>query len=90
VKVRPAEKDRRAGTVKLLFYTKREQFTLVASTERGAWLNTLFGRITPDQRDLMSLQALQEDFEKKFSSAFSSFLRSREWKTLREKGLLLI
>jgi len=33
---------------------------------------------------------LKRDYEKRFSPPFQSFLRSREWKTLREKGLLLI
>jgi len=33
---------------------------------------------------------LKRDYEKRFTSPFRSFLRSKEWKILREKGLLLI
>jgi hypothetical protein len=38
----------------------------------------------------MPLEELKRDYEKQFSSTFESFLKSAEWRALREKGLLLI
>ena len=75
---------------RLLFTTKTESFTLITTREIGEWLNNNFPRFSAQNAALMSLEELKRDYEKRFSPPFQSFLRSREWKTLREKGLLLI
>jgi len=75
---------------RLLFTTKTESFTLITTREIGEWLNNNFPRFSAQNAALMSLEELKRDYEKRFSPPFQSFLRSKEWKTLREKGLLLI
>jgi radical SAM superfamily enzyme YgiQ (UPF0313 family) len=78
----------RKGT--LVFYTKIESFTLTVNREVGEWLSNIFNRFSAQNKALVSLEELKRDYEKRFSAPFQSFLRSREWKTLRERGLLLI
>ena len=72
------------------FTTKTGSFTLVTTTEIGEWLNTNFPKYSAQNTALLSLEELKRDYEKRFSSPFRTFLRSREWKILRENGLLLI
>ena len=85
-----AKKGTPMGKSRLVFYTKTESFTLATSAETGEWLNNVFNKFSIQNPELMSVEELKQKYEKQFSSSFKSFLRSREWKTLREKGLLLI
>jgi Radical SAM superfamily len=76
---------------KFVFYDRMENFTLLfTTTEMGEWLNTIFARFSIRNPELISLEELKQNYEKQFSSSFESFLKSNEWRTLREKGLLLI
>ncbi len=75
---------------KLVFYNKMENFTLFTTTGMGEWLNTIFTRFSIHNPQLISLEKLKQSYEKRFSYSFESFLKSHEWRTLREKGLLLI
>ncbi len=86
----PAKKGAPGRKGRLVFYTKTESFTLITNTEIGEWLKNGFPRFSAQNTALLSLEELKRDYEKRFSSPFQSFLRSKEWKTLREKGLLLI
>jgi radical SAM superfamily enzyme YgiQ (UPF0313 family) len=86
----PTKKGKEAGKSRLVIYNKTGTFTLITSTAIGDWLNTLFDRFMIPDQELLSLEEMKESYEKHFSSSFGSFLRSREWKRLREKGLLLI
>ena len=86
----PARKGKQARKSKFAFYTKRGNFTLAIDAETGEWLNKMFERFSIQRRKLMLLDELKQNYEKHFSSNFESFLVSPEWKTLREKGLLLI
>ena len=78
------------GKTKLVFHTKTEKFTLTTNRETGEWLNGVFERFLLQNQELLSLEDLKKDYVKKLSASFETFLASREWKTLREKGLLLI
>jgi hypothetical protein len=90
LQVDPAKKRNKAGDVKFIFYSKTETFTLSTTGEFGAWLNTVLSRSSLQHSTFMTLEELKPEYEKQFSAAFGTFLRSRDWKTLREKGLLLI
>ncbi len=85
-----AKTGKQAGKSRFVFYTKSERFTLITNAEIGDWLNGIFERFFVQNQELMLLEELKQDYEKHFSSSFESFLKSHEWKTLREKGLLLI
>jgi len=84
------KKEKKARKGKLVFYLKTENFALSTSAEMGEWLHNVFDKFTIQNSELLLLEELKQDYEKQFSSPFTSFLRSREWKILREKGLLLI
>jgi hypothetical protein len=73
---------------KFVFYDRN--FTLFTTTETGEWLNTIFAGFSLRKPELISLEELKQNYEKQFSSSFESFLKSNEWRTLREEGLLLI
>jgi hypothetical protein len=84
------KKGKRAKKSKLVFYTKTENFSIATSAETGEWLHALFNKFSIQNSKLMLLEDVKESYEKQFSTPFLSFLRSKEWKTLRGKGLLLI
>ncbi len=86
----PAKKGKPAGRGKFVLYTKREVITLSTTSEIEAWLNRIFAAFSPENPELLTLEDLKRDHKKHFSSSFDSFLKSREWNLLREKGLLLI
>jgi len=86
----PAKKGDQERKGNLVFDARTESFTLSVDREIGEWLNNNFPRFSAQNSALLSLEELKRDYEKRFDATFHSFLRSREWKTLREKGLLLI
>ncbi len=83
-------KRKRVSKGKFLFYGKRENFTLSTPREIGEWLNEIFEKFSILNSELMSLEKLKQNYEKRFDSSFEAFLKSPAWKTLREKGLLLV
>jgi hypothetical protein len=83
-------KGKQVRKSKFVFYTKTESFALSTSAEMGEWLNNVFNKFSIQNSELLLLEELKQNYEKHFSTPFTSFLRSREWKTLRGKGLLLI
>ena len=85
-----AKKGDPGRSCKLVFDGRTESFTLNTREEIGAWLTDNFERFSAQNAALCSLEELKRDYEKRFDSPFQSFLRSKEWKILREKGLLLI
>jgi hypothetical protein len=86
----PAKKRDAGRKGKFVFYTKTESFTLTIDREIGEWLSNIFPGFSAQNTALLSLEELKRNYEKRFSASFRSFLRSKEWITLREKGLLLI
>jgi hypothetical protein len=85
-----AKKARGAGKSVFIFYNRTEKVAVTADAEIGEWLNKLFEGFLIQNPELMLLEELKQQYEKHFSSSFEPFLRSPEWKVLREKGLLLI
>jgi hypothetical protein len=83
-------KGKRVRKGKFLFYGKRENFTLSTPMGIGEWLNEIFEKFSVRNSELMSLAELKQNYQDRFSSPFEAFLKSPEWKTLREKGLLLV
>jgi radical SAM superfamily enzyme YgiQ (UPF0313 family) len=79
-----------AARSKFAFTTRTEHFVLSTSAETGEWLYSVFRRFLIQNSELLSLEELKHDYEQHCISPFSSFLRSREWKILRSKGMLLI
>ena len=90
LQIDPAKKRNKAGEDKFVFYSRTETFTQSTTGEFGVWLSAVLSRSSLRHPTFMTLEELKPEYEKQFSSAFGAFLRSREWKTLREKGLLLI
>jgi hypothetical protein len=92
-RVVPLDQNRtgkQAGKNSLAFYHKTGKFSISVPADVGEWLQTVFDRSSFRNTNLPSLEDLKAEFERKFSSTFESFLKSREWRTLRENGLLLI
>jgi radical SAM superfamily enzyme YgiQ (UPF0313 family) len=84
------KKGKKTGKSKLVFHTRVESHVLITAPDTGEWLHAMFGRFMPTNSELMPLEELKQKYETRFSTPFGSFLRSHEWRTLREKGLLLI
>jgi hypothetical protein len=75
---------------RLVFYYKTGSFTLTVNMEIGEWLDKVLDSISVHSAEPILLSDLKKNYEKQFDSSFSIFLRSKEWKTLRMQGLLLI
>jgi len=90
VQAHPAKKGNRAGEDTLVLHSRTVPFTVSTTSGLGAWLNTVVSRSSPQHAKLLTLEDVKREYEKQFSTAFGTFLRSKEWMTLREKGLLLI
>jgi len=84
VKGRPGTKDAFA------IYTKTGRYTLTSNRALGEWMIDKIPMFSPQNSSLITLEYLRRDYETHFSTPFRSFLRSKEWKTLRDNGLLLI
>ena len=84
------KKGKQAGKDRLVFYTKTERFEIATDVELGKWLHAMFERFSIQSPELMLLDELKQGYEKQFSSLFDSFLKSAEWRKLRERKLLLI
>jgi hypothetical protein len=85
----PKGKKRTSGG-SLVIHAKNGQIAMPASTERAAWLGSMLERCSLKVSEAVSLEDLKQGYENRFSSAFGPFLRSPEWKALRENGLLLL
>lgn len=85
----PVKKGKREGKI-LVFQNKTDHFTLAPAPAVGEWLEHIFPEFLPGAGEVMTLEDVQKDYEKKLSLPFDSLLRSPEWKLLRRKGLLLL
>jgi hypothetical protein len=84
------KKGKKTGKSKLVFHTRVEGRILIIAPDTGEWLHDMFDRFMPANSEPMPLEELKQKYEVRFPTSFGSFLRSHEWRTLREKGLLLI
>jgi hypothetical protein len=84
------KKGKKTGKSKLVFHARVESYAVVIAPDIGEWLHDMFDRFILTNSELMPLEAFKQKYEARFHTPFGSFLRSHEWRTLREKGLLLI
>lgn len=78
------------GIAILSFYDKKKEWGFETSIALGQWLDSIFAKLVIDTHPPLSFKALKEDFERNQLEDFQGFLRSFEWKQLRENGLLLV
>jgi len=74
----------------LFFFHKTGKLSVSVSSDVGEWLQTVCEQSSVRNKELPLLEDLKAQYERKFSSSFELFLKSREWRALRENGLLLI
>lgn len=85
-----AGKGKQSPKSNLVFHTRTDSFALATTIEVGEWLEKMFHRFSIEKAELMTLGELKEDYAKRFGASFDAFLKSREWKILRERGLLFV
>lgn len=85
----PAGKKGLAGS-SIVIHGKNGTIEIYTSAERTAWLGSILERCSVQAFEVIALEDLKRDYESSFSSAFVPFLKSPEWKILRENGLLLL
>lgn len=90
VQSEPARDGKRIKTAALVFHNKTDTFTLNTSPEIGEWLRDVIRGSSPGNSKALLMEEVKQMYETRFSMPFDVFLRSSDWKTLREKGLLLI
>lgn len=74
----------------LTFYEKAEDFQVKTTASIGQWLFDTLQQITPENKDIVTLQQLEDSFPADAHLTFGEFINSPSWFTLREKGLLLL
>ena len=73
----------------LTFYEQAEDFEVATSPPVGAWLHELLGGLSRDYARPLTLRDAAASFPAA-GGAWEAFLLSPAWRTLREKGLLLV
>jgi hypothetical protein len=87
----PPGKKSRQGKGGLQFRTRAEEFFVNADSAMADWLQKCLEQALPGNREQMSLEAWKLSYEQKiFPSPFETLLRSAEWRSLRQNGLLLL
>jgi hypothetical protein len=74
----------------LTFYGKTEDVEIKVSPEIGRWLLAYFPRMSVTTEQPVLLKELMQSFPASDTFSFEAFLESHTWKTLREKGLVLV
>jgi radical SAM superfamily enzyme YgiQ (UPF0313 family) len=84
------KKGKTIERAKLLFYEKREDFTLKTSKELAEWWMEIFPKIALESEEILTLNQLKESYLLKIGDDFQQFLESYFWKELRKRDLLLL
>ncbi|MBT2559005.1 radical SAM protein [Hymenobacter sp. ISL-91] len=82
------ETGKKSGRAVLTFYEQAEDFELKLPAALGPWLHNLLIRLSSDYDTKILLKDAARDFPA--GLAFAQFLESEAWRTLREKGLLVL
>jgi hypothetical protein len=89
--VHPSERARKKGTgSSLVIHAKSGTLEIVTNAERAAWIGSMVERCSVQTSEAITLEDLKRDYESNFAADFGHFLRSSDWKMLRENGLLLL
>ena len=76
--------------VELIFYNRSEDWLIELPEDIGKWLYSQFAFLIIDFQKPVFYSELISNFESSFNYNFSDFSNTIAWKTLREKGLLII
>lgn len=76
--------------VELIFYNRSEDWLIELPEDIGKWLYSQFASLIIDFQKPVFYSELISNFESSFNYNFSDFSNTVAWKTLREKGLLII
>jgi hypothetical protein len=86
---RPTGKKRVDGS-SLVMYAKNGTVEISTSTEHAGWLAGVLDRCSVQSSEAITMEDLKREYESRFPGTFGPFLKSPEWKILRENGLLLL
>ncbi|AUS04272.1 B12-binding domain-containing radical SAM protein [Pseudotamlana carrageenivorans] len=75
--------------LKLSFHLKTDTIDITLNKNHGDWFTDIFGKLTPNNEQLLTLSELKKDFESHFDN-FELFWFSKPIMTLRENGLLVL
>lgn len=72
------------------FFTKKNDFELSFDLETGRWLETILAKIDLNGANNLSFDDFKSDYSKNVKTSFEKFWNSKQVKTLRSNGLLLL
>jgi hypothetical protein len=85
----PRVKTKNAKKLSLTFNTKTDVFDIDMTVENGNWLSAILPNLSPESRNLKTLQDLKDDYEEQYEN-FELFWYSKPIQVLREHGLLVL
>ncbi len=74
----------------LLFYNKKDDFSLQVNRQQGEWLANVLSLLSPNNTQLFTFDALKAHYEAAGLSDFGLFWEGKMMRILRENGLLLL
>jgi hypothetical protein len=84
------KKDKSRELALLTFFEKTEDLEVKLSREIGQWLMQYFPRFSAYTDQPVLLKELMQTFPTSGNYSFEQFIESQAWKTLRNKGLVLV
>ncbi|GAA4845443.1 B12-binding domain-containing radical SAM protein [Algivirga pacifica] len=84
------KKKKQFKQMKLTFFDRKEDFEITTNASLADWLVEYLHLAHIYQEETVTIKQLKEDYEEHFQRPLMDLLDSYVWKTLRQKGLLLI
>ncbi len=84
------KKGKTTESATLLFYDKKETFSLQISKEHGVWLLNILPRLMPNNEKILTFKDVQADYEAAGLEDFELFWYNKPFSVLTDFGLLAL
>ncbi len=84
------KKGKTIESATLLFYDKKETFSLQISKEHGVWLLTILPQLMPNNEKMLTFKDVQTDYEAAGLDDFELFWYNKPFSVLTDFGLLAL
>ena len=85
-----SKKGKTNEMAELYFFTNTDEFAFITTKLLGEWISNILNLIAVDKPDIMELKAIEESYKSADLGDFDLFITGREFKKLREIGLLIL
>jgi hypothetical protein len=87
-KITDIKKGERVDFLEMTFHTNTSTLTMKVEMQKGLWLTQIFEKISPNNEDLLTLQAVKEDYQAASFDDFELFWHGKTLAKIKPFGLL--